>query len=60
MSPINPTQQGIIDQRQFTRLLILGCSGKLEVSRPPTDDERHDLEIHTGAQFPQRLSFQVN
>jgi hypothetical protein len=40
--------------------LILGCSGKLEVSRPPTDDERHDLEIHTGAQFPQRLSFQVN
>jgi hypothetical protein len=39
--------------------LILESTCKLEVSRPVTDDERHDLETHIYGQSPPRVIFQV-
>jgi hypothetical protein len=59
VSPIDTTQQGIIAEQEFTRLLILESARKLEVSRPMADDERHDFETHIYGQFPPRVIFQV-
>jgi hypothetical protein len=59
VSPISTTQQGVISEREFMKLLMLGSDGELEVSAPVTDDERRDLETHIRGQFGQGLIFQV-
>jgi hypothetical protein len=59
MSPISTTQQGIIAEQEFMKLLMLGSDGDLEVSKPVTDDERRDLETHIRGQFTPGLIFQV-
>jgi hypothetical protein len=59
MSPISTTQQGIIAEQEFMKLLMLGSDGDLEVSKPVTDDERRDLETHIRGQFTPSLVFQV-
>jgi hypothetical protein len=58
VSPITTTQQGFIAEGEFTRLLILGSGGELEVMAPATDDERRDLETHRG-KFSPGFIFQV-
>jgi len=59
MSPISTTQQGVIAEQEFMKLLMLGSDGDLEVSKPVTDDERRDLETHIRGQFTPSLIFQV-
>jgi hypothetical protein len=59
VSPISTTQQGVIAEREFMKLLMLGSDGELEVSAPVTDDERRDLETHIRGQFRPGLIFQV-
>ncbi len=59
MSPISTTQQGLIAEQEFMKLLMLGSGGDLEVSKPVTDDERRDLETHIRGQFTPSLIFQV-
>ncbi|HEY4845325.1 MAG TPA: hypothetical protein VII89_06495 [Candidatus Dormibacteraeota bacterium] len=59
MSPISTTQQGIIAEHEFMKLLMLGSGGELEVLAPVTDDERRDLETHMRGTFTPGLIFQV-
>lgn len=59
MTPISTTQQGVIAEREFMKLLMLGSDGELEVSAPVTDDERRDLETHIRGRFTNGLIFQV-
>ncbi len=58
MSPLSPTQKGIIAEQEFAKLLMLGSDGDLEVARPLADDERRDLEAHRRGHFTS-LAFQV-
>jgi len=59
MSPLNSTQQGVVAEQEFAKLLILGSGGLLEVLRPMTDDERRDMEAHIRGRFGPPLTFQV-
>jgi hypothetical protein len=58
VSPLSPTQKGIIGQQEFAKLMMLGSDGELEVAAPLTDDERRDLEAHRRRHFTS-LAFQV-
>ena len=57
--PLTTTQQGVIAQWEFMKLLMLGSDGALEVTAPVTDDERRDMETHIRGQFGRSLVFQV-
>jgi len=59
VSPISTTQQGVIAEHEFMKLLMLGSDGELEVTAPVTDDERRDLETHIRGQFTPGRIFQV-
>ena len=59
MSPITFTQQGIVTQYEFAKILIVTSDGVLEVSLPLTDDERRDMEIHIRGKFASSIAFQV-
>jgi hypothetical protein len=59
VSPISTTQQGVIAEHEFMKLLMLGSDGELEMSAAYTDDERRDLETHIRGQFTPGLFFQV-
>ncbi len=56
---ITTTQQGIIAQQEFAKLLMLGSEGQIEVSSPMSDDERRDMETHIRGQFGHGVAFQV-
>jgi hypothetical protein len=60
VSPITTTQQGFIAEREFIKLLMLGSGGGLEIMAPAMDDERRDLETHSGGQVSRGFMFQVN
>jgi hypothetical protein len=59
MSPISFTQQGIVTQYEFAKILIVTSDGVIEVSLPLTDDERRDMEIHLRGKFSGCIAFQV-
>jgi hypothetical protein len=59
MSPISFTQQGIITQYEFAKILIVTSDGVIEVSLPLTDDERRDMEIHLRGKFSGCTAVQV-
>jgi hypothetical protein len=56
---ISFTQQGIVSQLEFAKLLTLGSTGALEAAAPFTDDERRDFEIHRKGDFDRSIAFQV-
>jgi hypothetical protein len=58
LSPISSTQQGIIAQQEFAKLVVLGSDGQLEVAWSLTDDERRDVEVHAQGQNPDAPSSQ--
>jgi hypothetical protein len=58
VSPITFTQQGIITQYEYAKILIITSDGMLEVSLPMTDDERRDAEIHVRGQFTRAIAVQ--
>src|SRR5260370_7036638 len=59
MSPISSTQQGLIAEQEYMKLLMLGSGGDLEVSKPGTYDERRDMETHIRGHFTPSLIFQI-
>jgi hypothetical protein len=59
MSPITFTQQGVITQCEFAKILIVTSDGMIEVSVPWTDDDRRDMEIHLRGKFAGSFAFQM-
>ena len=57
--PLNSIQQGVIAQNEFAKLLMMGSSGKLEISWPMTDDERRDAEVHLHEAFGPAMAWQI-
>jgi hypothetical protein len=59
MSPITFTQQGVITQCEYAKILVLTSGGLLVVSVPWSDDERRDMEIHIRGKFAGSIAFQM-
>jgi hypothetical protein len=57
--PISLVQQGTATEFEFLKLVILGGDGELEASRPATDDDRRDADVHRRSDFSLGLGFQV-
>ena len=59
MTKISLVQQGIIEQNEFFKFLMMGSRGRLEVSPALTDDERRDCEIHMRGEYGFGLAGQM-
>src|ERR1700716_20417 len=57
--PISLVQQGTATEFEFLKLVVLGGGGALEASRPATDDDRRDADVHRRSDFSLGLGFQV-
>ncbi len=57
--PISLVQQGTATEFEFLKLVILGGGGELEASRPATDDDRRDADVHRRSDFTLGLGFQI-
>jgi len=57
--PISLVQQGTAAEFEFLKLVILGGGGDLEGSRPATDDDRRDADVHRRSDFSLGLGFQI-
>jgi hypothetical protein len=57
--PISLVQQGTATEFEFLKLVILGGGGELEASRPATDDDRRDADVHRRSDFSLGLGFQI-
>lgn len=57
--PISRVQQGTLTEFEFLKLAVLGSDGELEFSRPATDDDRRDADVHRRGDFSLDLGFQV-
>jgi hypothetical protein len=57
--PISLVQQGTATEFEFLKLVILGGGGELEASRPATDDDQRDADVHRRSDFRLGLGFQV-
>jgi hypothetical protein len=57
--PISLVQQGTATEFEFLKLVILGGGGELEGSRPATDDDRRDADVHRRSDFSLGLGFQI-
>jgi hypothetical protein len=57
--PISLVQQGILTEWEFVKLGVFGSDGELEFSRPATDDDRRDADVHRRGDFSLGLGFQV-
>lgn len=57
--PISLVQQGTATELEFIKLVILGGGGELEASRPATDDDRRDADVHRRGDFSVSLGFQA-
>jgi hypothetical protein len=57
--PISLVQQGTATEFEFLKLVILGGGGELEGSRPATDDDRRDADVHRRRDFLLGLGFQI-
>jgi len=57
--PISLVQQGTATEFEFLKLVVLGGNGDLEASRPATDDDRRDADVHRRSDFSLGLGFQI-
>jgi hypothetical protein len=57
--PISLVQQGTATEFEFLKLVILGGDGDLEASRPATDDDRRDADVHRRSDFSLGLGVQI-
>ena len=56
---ITSTQQGVITEAEFAKVVILTSKGALVPARPVADDDRRDYEIHIRRHFLQSLAMQL-
>ena len=56
---ISNTQQGVITEAEFVKVVILTSDGRLVPARPLADDERRDFEIHIRRHFLESLAAQL-
>jgi hypothetical protein len=59
LMPISLVQQGTLSEFLFIILSVLGSKGMLEASRPATDDDRRDADVHRRGDFWLDLAFQI-
>ena len=52
-------QQGMIVQQEFSKLVMMGSKGRIELAPPLTDDERRDYELHVRGQYGFGIAAQV-
>jgi hypothetical protein len=57
--PISRVQQGTVTESEFVKFGVLGSDGELEFSRPATDDDQRDADVHRRSDFRIGLGFQV-
>jgi hypothetical protein len=57
--PISLVQQGMCTELEFIKYVVLGSDGQVEVSRPATDDDRRDADVHRRGDFDFGLGFQI-
>lgn len=56
---VTSTQQGVITEAEFVKIVILTSDGRLVPARPLADDERRDFEIHIRRHFLESLAVQL-
>jgi hypothetical protein len=56
---ITSTQQGVITEAEFAKVVILTTAGALVPARPVADDDRRDYEIHIRRHFLESLAMQL-
>lgn len=49
----------MIAELEFIKYVVLGSDGDVEVSRPATDDDRRDADVHRRGDFVRDLGFQI-
>jgi len=56
---ITNTQQGVITEAEFAKIVILTSNGRLIPTRALADDDRRDFEIHIRRHFGESLAMQL-
>ena len=56
---ITNTQEGVITEAEFAKIVILTTDGRAVPARPVADDERRDFEIHLRRNFRWSLAVQT-
>ncbi len=56
---ITGTQEGVITEAEFAKIVMLTSDGRLVPARPLADDERRDFEIHIRRRFLESLAMQL-
>jgi hypothetical protein len=56
---ITNTQQGVITEAEFAKIVILTTKGRLIPTRALADDDRRDFEIHIRRHFGESLAMQL-
>jgi hypothetical protein len=56
---ITTTQQGVITEAEFAKVVILTSNGRLIPTRALADDDRRDFEIHIRRHFGASLAMQL-
>ena len=57
--PISLVQQGTCTELEFIKDVVLSSDGDIEPSRPATDDDRRDADVHRRGDFNLDLGFQI-
>ena len=56
---VTNTQQGVITEAEFAKVVMLTSGGRLVPARPLADDDRRDFEIHIRRHFLESLAVQL-
>src|SRR5438445_12460576 len=56
---VTNTQQGVITEAEFAKVVMLTSDGRLVPARPLADDDRRDFEIHIRQHFLESLAVQL-
>ena len=56
---ITNTQQGVITEAEFAKIVMLTSNGRLVPTRALADDDRRDFEIHIRRHFGESLAVQL-
>ena len=56
---ITNTQEGVITEAEFAKIVILTTDGLAVPARPVADDDRRDFEIHVRRQFRESIAVQT-
>jgi len=56
---VTNTQQGVITEAEFAKVVMLTSDGRLVPARPLADDDRRDFEIHIRRHFLESLAVQL-